>query len=502
MTEYVGTADAGTGFIRSLQHSTATVRGARELTQPRRGGRAAILAWYQRRAVISDVSWATLTTIMVVLTVGPSEPGWSAIEPLVLGPMWITLLIANQVYNSRHTGEGSEEYRVIARSGAHLVSIVAVWCLLVGQQPNLQVLLPALGGLIATSMVARKVLRTRYYQRRLAGKNLQRVVVVGQASAARDLVAAISSNPVGTGLEVVAVCTEPDDVVRPSEFDGVPVHGNPHTALHAAERYEAGAVAIASHPDLVGHSLRRLSWALEARGIDLMVDPGIVEVAGPRLSLRPAAGMSLLHVERPVANEFAYRVKVFIERCLAILALVLLSPLFAVVATCIKRESPGPVFFTQERIGAAGQPFRMVKFRSMVNGADAKKAELAGGFDQNATLFKLKDDPRVTKSGRWLRKFSIDELPQLINVARGEMSLIGPRPPLASEVASYDSDAFRRLRLLPGMTGLWQVNGRSDLSWEESLRYDLWYVDNWSVTVDLQILVRTVRAVLRGDGAY
>ena len=283
---------------------------------------------------------------------------------------------------------------------------------------------------------------------------------------------------------------------------GVPVYGGPETALLAVNEYQAEVVAVSSHPDLVGHSLRRLGWALEELGVDLVVSPGIVEVAGPRLTLRPTAGMSLLHVERPLHSGLRAVGKMLLDRVLALSITFFFLPLMVAVAIAIKLENPGPVFFRQTRIGAQGRPFGMVKFRSMVTNAEALLADLAEESDGNGILFKMKDDPRVTKVGKFIRRFSIDELPQLINVVRGEMSLIGPRPPLPSEVAEYESDAVRRLHVRPGMTGLWQVSGRSDLSWEESLRLDLWYVDNWTPILDLQILVRTFKAVLRGSGAY
>jgi lipopolysaccharide/colanic/teichoic acid biosynthesis glycosyltransferase len=174
-----------------------------------------------------------------------------------------------------------------------------------------------------------------------------------------------------------------------------------------------------------------------------------------------------------------------------------------VMACAVRLDSPGPVLFRQKRVGERGEAFEMLKFRTMCVDAEDKLAVLAGSGDAgNAVLFKMRDDPRVTRVGRWMRRFSLDELPQLINVLRGEMSLVGPRPPLQREVDEYEPDAVRRLRVRPGLTGLWQVSGRSDLSWEESLRLDLWYVDNWSLVLDLQILFRTARAVVRGSGAY
>jgi exopolysaccharide biosynthesis polyprenyl glycosylphosphotransferase len=253
-----------------------------------------------------------------------------------------------------------------------------------------------------------------------------------------------------------------------------------------------------------GQALRRLSWALEERDVELIVSPGIIEVAGPRLSIRPVAGLSLLHLERPSASGGRMLGKAVFDKALGALLLLAASPLLLVSAAAVKLSSRGPVFYRQTRIGIDGAEFKMIKFRSMVVGADTQQQALRNlNLDQgNGMLFKMHDDPRVTRVGKILRRLSLDELPQLINVLRGTMSLVGPRPPLPEEVAAYSDDATRRLKVKPGVTGLWQVSGRSDLTWEESLRLDLRYTDNWSLALDISILWRTFRAVLKGAGAY
>jgi exopolysaccharide biosynthesis polyprenyl glycosylphosphotransferase len=190
-----------------------------------------------------------------------------------------------------------------------------------------------------------------------------------------------------------------------------------------------------------------------------------------------------------------------VETALTVVLMLFALPVLLVITVAIRLDSSGPVLFRQKRVGARGTEFDMIKFRTMCMDAEARLAELQRDAG-NDVLFKMKDDPRITRVGKVLRRFSLDELPQLINVLRGEMSLVGPRPPLLREVEAYEPDAVRRLRVKPGLTGLWQVSGRSDLSWDESLRLDLWYVDNWCLALDLQILFRTARAVLRGAGAY
>jgi exopolysaccharide biosynthesis polyprenyl glycosylphosphotransferase len=300
------------------------------------------------------------------------------------------------------------------------------------------------------------------------------------------------------GFREVATCRPRGDSsgpLLPEELDEPDI-------LAAADRYAVEVVAIATDPELAGQSLRRLSWALEQRGIELIVSPGIIEVAGPRISVRPVAGLSLLHLERPSVSGGPHLMKAVFDRVIALGLIVLLAPVLIGLALAVRVSSPGPVLFRQQRVGRAGVEFTMLKFRSMYADAEHRLGDLYALSDGNGVIFKMRDDPRMTTLGRWIRRFSVDELPQLFNVLRGDMSLVGPRPPLSEEVALYAADDSRRMLVKPGITGLWQVSGRSDLSWDESVRLDLRYVDNWSMTLDLLILWKTVRAVIYGAGAY
>jgi exopolysaccharide biosynthesis polyprenyl glycosylphosphotransferase len=326
------------------------------------------------------------------------------------------------------------------------------------------------------------------------------VLVVGGGEAVVSLIEKLDHEP-QHGLVPVAACISTTSV-RVSHIHGVPVLGDPEAILDAVDELGVHVVAVASHPDLSGHALRRLAWALEERGVDLVVSPGIIEVAGPRLSIRPIAGLSLLHLERPSTTGGPVLAKAVSDRVLGTLMVMLAAPLLALIAVLIRATSRGPALFRQTRIGVDGKPFTMLKFRSMVVGAEDRRDDLAEHDQGNGVMFKMVRDPRVTPVGALIRRLSLDELPQLVNVVRGEMSLVGPRPPLPEEVAIYSDDATRRLRVRPGLTGLWQVSGRSDLTWEESLRLDLRYVDNWSLALDLSILWRTGKAVLTGSGAY
>jgi exopolysaccharide biosynthesis polyprenyl glycosylphosphotransferase len=251
-----------------------------------------------------------------------------------------------------------------------------------------------------------------------------------------------------------------------------------------------------------GVRLRQLAWELEKTGTDLCVAPALLDVAGPRTTIRPTAGLTLLHVDHPQLSGPRQVMKDLVDRVAAGVALLLLSPLMLVLAICVRLSDRGPALFKQTRVGKNGRSFKIYKFRTMVVDAERRLAELREMNEFDGVLFKMRRDPRVTPVGARLRKWSLDELPQLFNVLLGEMSLVGPRPPLPDEAALYADHVRRRLVVKPGLTGLWQVSGRSDLTWEESVRLDLRYVENWSLALDLQILWKTVFVLIRGRGAY
>jgi exopolysaccharide biosynthesis polyprenyl glycosylphosphotransferase len=287
----------------------------------------------------------------------------------------------------------------------------------------------------------------------------------------------------------------------PDEF--IPVLGNDRNLFDALNITEADTVIVSDTEHLGHRALRDLTWQLEGIDVDLMVSPNVMEFSGSRIHVRAVAGMPLMHLEEPQYAEAGAWPKATFDRLFALLAIVAFSPLLLAAAAAVRITSPGPVLYRQRRIGLNSDAFEMLKFRTMRTGADTELAALLseqGTSDQ--PLFKVKDDPRLTSVGAFLRRYSIDELPQLFNVLRGDMSVVGPRPQVAAEVELYDEHAFRRLTVRPGMTGLWQVSGRSDLSWEDAIRLDTYYVENWSLTSDLIILWRTLRAVLGSSGAY
>ena len=284
---------------------------------------------------------------------------------------------------------------------------------------------------------------------------------------------------------------------------GAPAMGDLASVVESARAIGAATIVVVSASRLGSERLRWLAWQLEGTGIDLLVSPNLEEVARRRLRIRSVAWMPLLHVEQPEFRGLRLVVKEVMDRLIASLAAIVLLPLFAVIFLIVRISTPGPAIFRQTRVGRGGRTFQMLKFRSMFVEAESRLADLKSENVHTAgPLFKLHSDPRVTRVGRILRRYSLDELPQLLNVLAGHMSLVGPRPPLPSEVLEYETDARRRLLVKPGITGLWQVSGRSDLDWAESVRLDLRYVENWSPALDLMILWKTASAVLRGSGAY
>lgn len=412
--------------------------------------------------------------------------------------VWLLMLRLQGAYDRRLLGHGPEEYRAVAAASFRLFAMVAIASYvfrLEVARGYVAIALPA--GLIGL-ILSRWLWRQWLTQRRAQGEMSRSVLVVGDREHLIDLVRALDSVPAAGYHAVAACCSDADQ----GDIGRVPVVGNESEAAEIAGRMGVNTVACTSSSRLGAGALRRLGWALEGLDVDLVVVPRLTDVAGPRVLTRPVAGLSLLHVESPVFAGPRLAAKTTIDRGAAALLLILLSPLFAVVAARIRRSDHGPVFFQQERIGKDGTSFPMLKFRTMLVGAEAALPSLRDRSEGQGPLFKLSDDPRITRVGATLRRYSLDELPQLLNVLRGQMSLVGPRPPLPCEVETYGNDVRRRLLVKPGMTGLWQINGRSNLSWEESVRFDLYYVENWSVMSDLMILWRTGRAVLRASGAY
>ncbi len=370
---------------------------------------------------------------------------------------------------------------------------------------SFQVLLPRRLVLIAIPLIAllcvvnRHLARKDLHSRRYDGQAMRRTLIVGEPTAVREVVNDLASVK-HHGYEIVGACVPAPGPEIAENLD-LGVLGSVSEVPQVVVDNDIDSVIVVG-AQLSGTPLRRLSWALEQTGADLVVAPGLVEVTGPNVTLRPSAGLSLLLVEPPSSRMGRMLLKSMIDRAIGVCLLIVATPVIAVSALLVRLTSKGKAFFPQHRVGLDGNTFTMYKLRSMVVDAEARKAELLEQTDRDGPMFKMHADPRVTRVGKFLRRYSLDELPQLWNVVKGDMSLVGPRPPLPAEYRAYHDAVHRRLRVRPGLTGLWQVSGRADLTWEESVRLDLRYVDNWSIALDLQILWKTAKAVVRGSGAY
>ncbi|GAA2106640.1 hypothetical protein GCM10009841_26070 [Microlunatus panaciterrae] len=414
--------------------------------------------------------------------------------------LWPLLIAASRGYERRSVGVGSDEMRAVLRAG---VCVVVGGAFIAGIAENMVLLtlvvtsVPlATVGSVAMRYAARKYLHRRQRQ----GESVRNVIIVGTPFAAAHLAALVEREP-QCGMTVAGVCVPAADIARAREL-GLNVLGDLDHVTAVVSEFGCDGVAVTTGDATRNSFLRQLAWSLEGMDVELLVHPGLVEVAGPRMHIRPYVGLPLLHIEQPHFTGWRRIVKRGTDLVLTGVGLVLISPVLLAIALAIKCQDRGPVLFRQTRVGIDGQPFTMYKFRSMVLNAEERLAELKALNEGAGPLFKMTEDPRITRVGRFLRKYSLDELPQLLNVLNGTMSLVGPRPPLQSEVDEYADEAHRRLLVQPGLTGLWQVSGRSLLSWEETVRLDLRYVENWTLTFDLLILWKTVFAVLAQRGAY
>ena len=426
--------------------------------------------------------------------------------PLALIALWSIVLKVSGASSRRVIGAGHAEYTRILKSSVIAFGIIAMLDLVFKFDVARGFIAIALPFGTLALLVAHWLWRKAIARRWEKGVDQHQVLVVGSSRSAAPLIEHLSAHP-RLGYRVVGLCV-PEDSSKAHASTlhvgerAVPIIGTFDDAREAVALSGATTVAVTS-AEVLGHSaMRELSWSMEGMNVDILVSPGVTDVAGPRMTVRPVANLPLLHIEKPQYHGANRLLKSTVDRVGAALLLLAFAPTLLVVSIAIKLDSRGPVFYRAERIGLNNIPFHMWKFRSMVVDADKLRDQLAEQNEGNGVLFKIRDDPRVTRVGAFLRRFSVDEIPQLFNVLFGSMSLVGPRPPLREEVDTYDDPTARRMLVRPGMTGLWQVSGRSDLSWEESVRLDLSYVENWSITHDLMIMWKTARAVISSDGAY
>lgn len=415
--------------------------------------------------------------------------------------LWMVLLSGFRTRDRRIVGIGGDEYRRLFTASLVAGAIVAVLAYAASidiARGYVAVAFPT--GLFFLAL-GRKVVRTRLARRRARGERLTDVLVVGDVEDIKYVGRRIAASP-GAGYRVRAAVTgcQPVGTTIALGDSCVPVLGDVDGVVAFAEASGVTAVVVAGAIPGGHERLRRLGWELEERGVELVVSSPLADIASGRVHERPVDGLPLMHVETPVyTRRFGKRL---VDVLGAGTGLLVLAPVFAAIALAIRLDDGGPVFFRQARVGRGGAEFPILKFRTMCVDAEARMAALHAQNDGAGPLFKMREDPRVTRVGSFLRRASLDELPQLWNVLVGSMSLVGPRPALPREVALYEDFADRRLLVTPGITGLWQVSGRSDLDWAEGVRLDLHYVENWSFVHDLVILARTIPSVLRSRGAY
>ncbi|WP_240629791.1 sugar transferase [Specibacter cremeus] len=479
-----------------------------------RGSARAATPWhrsYARRVRITD----TVLMLIAISTAYGLRFGMDDAASLAVSQLsyfWVCVLVfvlwgldleLCRTREGRLFGVGALEYKRVLQSTLRVFGAVAIVLVVFHIEivrgffavalPLGLVLLPA----------GRWLCRRWLLRRRTEGKYLSDVVVLGNPADVEYVIDQLRSN-LSAGYHVAGAALTTLDAemeFRPPWYQ-VPVLSTMADISRVVAVTGADTVVVAGQLPGGPQSIQELGWRLEDMATELVLASSLTNVAGPRVHLRPVEGLPLMHVELPQYSGHKHAVKRAMDVMLASFALVVLAPVFLALALIVRLDSPGPVFFRQERVGRNGESFKMLKFRSMVVDAEERLAALRASNEGAGLLFKMAHDPRITRCGRWMRRFSLDELPQFVNVLLGDMSLVGPRPPLRSEVAGYERPAHRRLLIKPGITGLWQISGRSDLPWDEAVRLDLYYVENWSLAGDFIILWRTVKAVYEPTGAY
>ncbi|MDC0770884.1 sugar transferase [Streptomyces sp. HD] len=460
---------------------------------------------YRRTVIISD----TVATALVVAAIGNFfgardaanwHEKWGILafgtELLVLGSLAVSRSWAPAVL-----GQGAEEFRRLGRSLFTATVVLALGGIALTSRNIKLWIFVAIPAIALITMTARYLLRLGLHKQRNEGRCLRPVLAAGSPDTVRDLISRTRKFP-HLGWRVDGVCTTDGRGLDGDELDGVPVVGQLTDVAKYVDNDGYRVVAVTPDPHWTPDRLQRLAWNLEGSDAEMVVAPVLMEVAGPRLHVDAVLGIPLLRVSMPTFTGGRRAIKAVVDRMGSAILLMLLAPLMVFVGLLVVLDSRGGAFYRQRRVGKDGREFTIFKFRTMVVGAHGARAALADRNEGAGLLFKLRRDPRVTRVGAVLRRYSLDELPQLFNVLAGSMSLVGPRPPLPEESAAYGPDIRRRLLVKPGLTGLWQISGRSDLPWEEAVRLDLRYVEDWSLALDTVILWKTLRAVLHGQGAY
>jgi exopolysaccharide biosynthesis polyprenyl glycosylphosphotransferase len=457
--------------------------------------------------LIVAITVAHLTRYVILPVPAWFDPGaWYTMSVSVgLFIFWMVALWVGRSRDPKVLDSGAMQYQTVMRCSFHVFAWIAIATLVLQLRPSRMFI--CIAGILGLSLLllSRRAWRTWVLKRRQHGRYLAKALVIGGVRSAQDVTQRFLADP-GHGIQVAGVWV-PDRVAGRRESmqvgkSSVPIMGT-ESNLDVALAVEEIDTVVVTDTEHLGHDgMRELAWALEGRGVDLLVAPNVVDVAGPRIHLDAHNNMPLIYLSGPTYSRTKTVGRAVFDRTFAALVLVASSPVLLAAAIAIKCTSRGPVFYRSVRIGAHGVPFEIYKLRTMVADAEKRRDALMPFNIGSGPLFKMPDDPRVTRVGRFLRKHSVDELPQFINVLKGDMSVVGPRPLLPGDLDDSGEFGKRRLLVKQGVTGLWQVSGRSDLSWEDSVRLDLDYVENWSMIRDLQIIVQTLRVVLQRHGAY
>ncbi len=473
---------------------------ARVVEAPQAGSRSRIdpLFAVAVRAFLLDAGILGLSTsLFIALMINAGYLYDEVATPLTgvaLVVWWLFLVMVRGGYEVRYLGLGSEEFKRVVTASYTLLAAISIAAYVLPVAPPLRLVLPSL--IIGTMLIllGRWLLRVWLGRQRIAGNFQQSTLIVGDRLRAKALTQAFIADPVA-GFKVIGT------VQPPGPGNRGPVDAWLDDLMAWISRNNVHAVAVAESTAVGPDLLSKLAWRLEGPRVDLLVSPVLSDVAGPRVSVRPAAGLPLLHLDEPSLTGPKRALKRFVDVGVALPLVVLLAPLLLLITLAIKLDSLGRALYISDRIGRSGEMFRCVKFRSMHVGADAMRSDVIGDPDGSISE-RYREDPRVTRVGRFLRRWSLDELPQLVNVLAGSMSLVGPRPLLPDELTLLGDAEHRRHLTKPGLTGLWQISGRKEVSWEDRMRLDLHYIENWSIALDTVILVKTVKAVISGHGAY
>jgi exopolysaccharide biosynthesis polyprenyl glycosylphosphotransferase len=469
---------------------------------PRKWERSYVAAVIAVDVAAAVVAAATAYVVRFGESFGPHDK-WSYIALSASLPLlWLAAMSVARAYEARFLTVGYEEFQRVLIAAVAVIATVGTFSWATKAEVARGYVIIALPLATILTLVGRYSARKFVHRRRREnGDFMSNVLLVGHGHAAADLVRQTRRDP-HHGMRIVGACIPSGGHSEELAAVGIPVLGGFEDVDKLVPGPVADAVAVLACPEMDGSALHRLSWNLAPSGIDLLVAPALMDITGPRIHIRPVCGLPLLHVDEPVLSGGRRIAKGCVDRVVSAMSLLILLPLLAAIGLAVRVTSPGPALFRQTRVGLHGREFTVLKFRTMTRDAESLKASLLHlNVHSTGHLFKVENDPRVTPLGRWLRRTSLDELPQLVNVLLGQMSLVGPRP-LPTTDTPYDGEARRRLFVKPGMTGLWQISGRADLEWDEAIGLDLRYVENWSLALDALIIWKTLFVVAKRNGAY